>query len=172
MKPHWPEFILSHFIASLPGSLSIESSCANRRTTIFLKRSASPTVLRSWRIEGLAASFQSQMGSKFLHRGFANLHPNIPGLVDWIGCLAGWFVHMQLRFARNIFGTTSVLQSSCLERMSGIRIRYTCVCFVIPCATEKHVQNSLTSVQLSLYSYIIIYSYDYQPGSPMIQICI
>lgn len=91
MKPHWPEFILSHFIASLPGSLSIESSCANRRTTIFLKRSASPTVLRSWRIEGLAASFQSQMGSKFLHRGFANLHPNIPGLVDWIGCLAGWF---------------------------------------------------------------------------------
>lgn len=59
----------------------------------FSQAQRQPPVLRSyeWRIEALATSFQSQMGSKFLHRGFANLHPNIPGLVDWIGCLAGWF---------------------------------------------------------------------------------
>ena len=64
----WNLICQIHFVASLPGSLSIEHSCipANCPTTIFSSSAGPGQVLQATKsYEGLAASFQSQMGSKF-----------------------------------------------------------------------------------------------------------
>ncbi len=91
------------------------------------------------------------MGSKFLHCGFANLHPNIPGLVGWVGCLAG----SQLRFAMNIFGTTSVLQSS----LSGKDVWHTV--YVHMCVFCHPMWNWKTRTNYFCHQHYRAKSYDY-----------